>query len=314
MGLGGLGLGGLCLPELLNAQSAIKKQGDDFATDKSVILLFLHGGPSQIETFDPKMSAPAGIRSATGEVQTSIPGLTFGGSFPKLAKLADRLAIVRSFASGDGNHDIKPVVGKTTFGANIGSVYSRVVGANDPKSGIPKNVGLFPRSVDSSAQKRTSQFGKFESVGALGNAYAPFIPGAGGPAQEDMKLHLNADRLDDRKTLLTQLDIAKRQQESLQGVDRVRDQAFSTILVELRMRLIFLKKIQKRSLDMIRHRSYDPTRSVANGTTTTTMLITRSRWANCFCWLAASANEVVDSLPYQRTLFGTCMPMSTMQR
>ena len=230
LGLGGLGLGGLCLPELLHAQSAIKKQGDDFATDKSVILLFLHGGPSQIETFDPKMSAPAGVRSATGEVQTSIPGLTFGGSFPKLAKLADRLAIVRSFASGDGNHDIKPVVGKTTFGANIGSVYSRVVGANDPKSGIPKNVGLFPRSVDSSAQKRTSQFGKFESVGALGNAYAPFIPGAGGPAQEDMKLHLNADRLDDRKTLLTQLDIAKRQQESLQGVDRVRDQAFSTIL------------------------------------------------------------------------------------
>ncbi len=89
--------------------------------DKSVIFLFLHGGPSQFETFDPKMTAPEGIRSATGEVATRIPGVTFGGSFPRLAALADRLTIVRSFVPGDANHDIKPIVGRDTFGANLGS-------------------------------------------------------------------------------------------------------------------------------------------------------------------------------------------------
>ena len=49
-------------------------------TNKSVILLFLHGGPSQIETFDPKMTAPLGVHSVTGEIQTAIPGITFGSS------------------------------------------------------------------------------------------------------------------------------------------------------------------------------------------------------------------------------------------
>ena len=45
-------------------------------------MLFLQGGPSQIETFDPKMTAPVEIRSITGEVQSRLPGVTFGGTFP----------------------------------------------------------------------------------------------------------------------------------------------------------------------------------------------------------------------------------------
>ena len=59
-------------------------------------LVFLQGGPSHIEFFDPKMTAPDGVRSITGEVQTSLSGVTFGGTFPKLAKMADRIAVVRS--------------------------------------------------------------------------------------------------------------------------------------------------------------------------------------------------------------------------
>ncbi|MEC9091442.1 MAG: DUF1501 domain-containing protein, partial [Planctomycetota bacterium] len=227
---GALNMGGLSLPNLLSAQNSLKKKQTNYGTDKSVILLFLHGGPSQTETFDPKMSAPAGIRSVTGETRTSIPGVTFGGTFPKLAKLANEMTIVRSFASGNGNHDIKPVVDTTTFGANLGSLYARIAGTNNPQTGIPKNVALFPRSVDPQRQKRTSQFGKFEATGTLGKAYAPFIPGAGGPAQEDMKLTLEPERLDDRKSLLGSLDQVKRRLESMPGIDQVRNQAFSTIL------------------------------------------------------------------------------------
>src|SRR5437764_322090 len=81
--VGGLALGGLALPELLAARAAAPSRT---VADRSVIFLFLHGGPTQIETFDPKMGAPVETRSTTGEVKTSLPGVTFGGSFPKLAR------------------------------------------------------------------------------------------------------------------------------------------------------------------------------------------------------------------------------------
>src|SRR5262245_49290549 len=148
--VGGLGLGGLSLANLLQAHASGKAVGARPVTGKSVIFLFLHGGPSQTETFDPKMDAPAGVRSVTGEIETKLPGITFGGTFPRLASLASKLAIVRSFRTGDGNHDIKPVVGKSTLGANMGSLFARVAGTNDPASGMPLNAALFPRAVDPS--------------------------------------------------------------------------------------------------------------------------------------------------------------------
>src|SRR5205085_7140927 len=110
--VGGLALGGLSLTDLLRAKAQAAETRRSFLKDKSVIFLFLHGGPSQIETFDPKMTAPVEFRSTTGEVATRIPGITFGGTFPRLAAMADRLAIVRSFVTGDGNHDIKTIVGR----------------------------------------------------------------------------------------------------------------------------------------------------------------------------------------------------------
>src|SRR5207249_1088788 len=71
---------------------------------KSVVFLFLQGGPPHIEFFDPKMSAAAEFRSVTGEVRTTLPGITFGGTFPKLAERAHRLAIVRSYGTQNTLH------------------------------------------------------------------------------------------------------------------------------------------------------------------------------------------------------------------
>ena len=68
--------------------------------DTSVVLLFLTGGPSQIETFDPKMDAPVEFRSVTGEVKTNQPGLTLGGNFEKMATLADMRAAGSRFIFG----------------------------------------------------------------------------------------------------------------------------------------------------------------------------------------------------------------------
>ncbi|HND54185.1 MAG TPA: DUF1501 domain-containing protein [Pirellulaceae bacterium] len=230
--IGSLGLGGLALGDLLRAKSEAAERGRS-VTDKSVIFLFLHGGPSQIETFDPKMEAPAEVRSATGEIDTTIPGVTFGGSFPKLSKLAHRMSIVRSYRSGDGNHDIKPIMSRHTLGANLGSLYARVAGTNHPVSGMPTNVALFPRAVDPSTQVANFGFGKFDASGSLGANYVPFVPGGGGNFQKDMELVLKRDHLGDRRNLLTRLDLLKRSYDSrgiVEGMDKFQDQAFQTIL------------------------------------------------------------------------------------
>ena len=102
---GVLGLGGLTLPSLLATRAAAKERGESFVKDKAVVLLYLSGGASHIETFDPKMTAPEGTRSVTGEMKTNIPGVTYGGTFPLLAAHADKLAVVRSFAHKVGSHE-----------------------------------------------------------------------------------------------------------------------------------------------------------------------------------------------------------------
>jgi hypothetical protein len=201
--------------------------------DKSVIFLFLHGGPSQIETFDPKMTAPSGIRSVNGEIPTSIPGVTFGSSFPGLARRADRLCIVRSFVPGDGNHDIKPVVCRETGGANVGSLYARIAGANRPGSGMPTNAMLFPQSVDPTTGPEISAFGNFHSTGALGKGVAPFVPGAGGDLQKNLELRLGVDHFGERRALLSQLDRWNYELDRMSAVaaiDPLREQAYRTIL------------------------------------------------------------------------------------
>ncbi|MFO0902082.1 MAG: DUF1501 domain-containing protein [Pirellulales bacterium] len=230
--VGTLGLSGWTLGDLL-ARQAASATASPPVTGRSVVFLFLHGGPSQIETFDPKMDAPAEIRSATGEIATAIPGVTFGSSFPRLASLAQRFSIVRSYRTGDGNHDIKPIVSRQSLGANLGSLYARVAGSNHPRTGMPTNAALFPRAVDASTQPANFGFGKFDSSGTLGSAYAPFVPGGGGAMQKDMELALRAEHLDDRRNLLKGLDLLKRSMDArgaLDGVDRFQEQAFQTIL------------------------------------------------------------------------------------
>jgi uncharacterized protein (DUF1501 family) len=226
--VGGLTLGGLTLADLARAAD-----GENVLTGKSVVFLFMHGGPPQIELFDPKMGAPSEIRSVSGEIKTSLPGVTYGAAFPHLAKLAHKTAVVRSFVTGDGNHDIKPLVCRDTYGANPGSIFSRVAGANHPTSGVPTNIALFPRSVNPDAQGANKNFGDFLNPGRFGAAHAPFEPGGGGQLQKDMTLAISKDRLGDRKELLRRLDELQRAFDtpaSSGATDPFREQAFSVLL------------------------------------------------------------------------------------
>lgn len=230
--MGGLGLGGLTLSNLLGWKASAAQAGLP-VKDKSVVFVFMHGGPPQQETFDPKMDAPAEVRSCTGEVKTTLPGVTFGGTFEKLARHAHRMAIVRSFTTGSGNHDIKPIVGKETLGANLGSLYARVAGSNVPETGMPRNVALFPRAVDDSAMERVKDFGNFTATGTVGSGYSPFAPGSGeNGLQQDMSMWMSRERLEDRMYLLEQIDGLKRALDTgeADSLGRLQQQAVDMIM------------------------------------------------------------------------------------
>ncbi len=225
--VGGLGLGGLSLGDLFAAQA-----GKAAIKDKSVIFLFMHGGPSQFETFDPKMDAGSEIRSATGEISTKIPGITFGGTFEKLARLNDRFSIVRSFVTGDAIHDIKTIVGKDTLRANLGALYSRVAGPLHHETALPRNVALFPQAVAPDTMPAFLKFGDFTSGGEVGEAYWPFVPGGGSAAQSNMTLNMPMERLQDRRGLLSSLDSWRRGMEdgkAVQGMSTFDQMAFNVL-------------------------------------------------------------------------------------
>ncbi len=135
--VGSLAVGGLTLPWLLRSRAAAAAAGTP-VKQKSVVLIFCSGGLSHIETFDPKLSAPAEYRSMTGELPTSLPGVTFGGTFPNLARLAHRMAVVRSFAHRESNHPkaIDQVFncGNET-GASVGAIATRLRGTSHPAHG-----------------------------------------------------------------------------------------------------------------------------------------------------------------------------------
>src|SRR5438552_70871 len=100
--VGGLSLGGLTLTGLLGARAARaagEGGGRSYGRARSCILLYMVGGPPQHETFDPKPDASAEVRGPFKAIPTSVDGLQVGELMPRLARLADRYAVVRSMAT-----------------------------------------------------------------------------------------------------------------------------------------------------------------------------------------------------------------------
>lgn len=232
--VGGLGLlGGLTLPDLLRARAA---EGS-LVKDRSVVLLFLQGGPSHIEFFDPKMSAPEEVRSITGEVQTVLPGITFGGTFPKLAALADRLAVVRSYASMNADHSYLAVTsGGNPLKAAAGALYARVAGTTNPRTCVPSNVLVLPEAVEPGLKLQgnfeTGALPTLTSPGVLGPTCGAFDPGGGEQLKKNFQLRIPQERFDDRRKLLAGLDDVRREVDtsgSMEGADRFQQQAFDVL-------------------------------------------------------------------------------------
>ncbi len=227
LSVGGLALGGFSLPQVFAGDTPT---APPLATGKSVIFLFQQGGPSQFETFDPKPDAPDGIRTVGGVTKTALPGVNFGDTMQQLAKAADKFSVVRSFATGNAEHNIRPIVGSESLGANIGALFSRVVGATHPTTAMPTSAVLFPQAVDATAAKGQGR-GDLAATGTVGAAYAPFVPGGGGDLQKNLRLNLPVDRFNSRRELLDGFDRAKRDtEERFESLTREQRQACEVLL------------------------------------------------------------------------------------
>ena len=219
---------GLTLPGLF-AQRAFAAETPVPSSNTSVVWLWLNGGPSHIETFDPKPDAPREYRSVTGHVATSLPGVALGGTFEQLATRMDRLAIVRSFAHqnsghGGGTHWVmtgydnrQSDAGGKPNRPSLGSIVARMRGANVPGTGMPTYVRQGSIGADGPA--------------FLGASCAPFDPQ--GPARKNLSVSIKQDRLDDRRSLLSQLDRFQRTADAsglMEGLDAYEQQAFNLVL------------------------------------------------------------------------------------
>jgi hypothetical protein len=244
------GLGALAAGRVLASDPA---GAGPFVRDKSVVFLFLAGGPSQYETFDPKPGGPEGHTSINGHVATALPGVRFSAYLPKLAKLADRLTVVRSFRTKHPEHnaahkqlltaDLTVQDGKPITEPGLGAVYARAAGAVNPHTGLPRHA-LIPTTTRNS-KGRAGFNGSFESVvegcqpAGLGTAFAPFellAPLSDGLVEEKKKRkpgeeppnplavfepRVSAPQLDARLGLLKELDRFNRAADAAGAMNRL---------------------------------------------------------------------------------------------
>ncbi|MBI3463867.1 MAG: DUF1501 domain-containing protein [Planctomycetes bacterium] len=227
--VGTLGLAGLSLPGLLRARADYTAAGKS-TSDTAVVLLWLPGGPTHMDTYDLKPQAPAEYRGEFRPIATNVPGIEICELMPQQAKVMDKMAIVRSFSHtnaghGGGTHWVMTGFnyvladsGAGPVNPSPGAVCAKVRG-NNPKTGMPPFIALNRVYADGPAH--------------LGVASAPFE--AGGQAKQNMSLPggITLERLDDRRALLKGFDKARRDLDSsgtMNGLDSFEQQAFNLIL------------------------------------------------------------------------------------
>jgi hypothetical protein len=226
--IGGLsfGIGGLSLADLYRAEAA----GGTSGSHKSVINVFLAGGPPHQDMWDIKTSAPSEVRGEFQPIRTNIPGIEICEVFPKLAGLMDKAAIIRSVVGCGGGHDglqcltgwdqnsLRSIGGRPS----IGSAAARMLGPVDPS--VPPFVGL-------ASPTRHVPWSDSGQAGFLGSAYSPFKPD--GPGMENMRLKgISLERLADRRRLLTALDTMRRDIDvtgSMEGMDAFGERALDVL-------------------------------------------------------------------------------------
>jgi len=224
--IGGLGALGLSLPNLL----ALEAQAGIRGSQKSVILIYLVGGPPHQDMFDLKPNAPSEIAGPHKPIGTNVPGIEICELFPRMARMMDKFAIIRSLVGAQSDHDaaqcytghsraeIAPAGGWPQFG----SVVSKLQGAVTPE--MPPFVSLCYECTHGPYNE--------PGPGMLGVASSPFRP-VGGMGREDLILQgITSDRLADRARLLSSLDRFRRDVDAsgmMAGMDSFNQQAMDML-------------------------------------------------------------------------------------
>jgi hypothetical protein len=222
----GLGAGSLTLADVFRAEA----RAGSPSRPKSVINIFLGGGPPHQDMWEIKTEAPAEIRGEFKPIATRVPGIQIGEVFPKIAALMDKCVVIRSVVGAVDRHDAYQCFSGwtksslATLGSrpSLGSVVAKLQGSVDPA--VPPFVGL-------AAPTRHMPWSDHGTPGFLGTAYTAFKPD--GPGLANLKLNgITTDQLADRRHLLASFDSMRRDLDAtgkVQGMDALTERAIGVL-------------------------------------------------------------------------------------
>ncbi len=197
--------------------------------NKTVIMVYLGGGPSHIDTYDPKPDAPAEYRGEFRPIATNVPGVQLCELFPHQAALFDKLAVIRSVVATAEHSDSTVTTGytegvnRTAHHPSIGAVISKL--QNRDKTGVPPFVSLPTRNG--------TQFeAPGDYPGYLGIAHRAFTPQGEGLKDLQQLTDVDAGRLGERRSLLSSFDSVRRDLDAsgvVDGLDSYKSRAFEMV-------------------------------------------------------------------------------------
>ncbi|MCH8045984.1 MAG: DUF1501 domain-containing protein [Planctomycetes bacterium] len=223
--IGALGAAGVTLPQLFQAEAAAGIRG----SKKSVILIYLVGGPPHQDMFDLKPDAPKEVRGPFNPIKTNVPGIEICEEFPLMARMMDKFTVIRSLCDAQNDHNAyqcftgrdqrkpRPTGDWPQFGTTV----SKLQGPHDP--GVPPFMSVC----------YTCTHGPYNEPGPgfLGVAHSGFRPLGDGRANMTLR-GITTDRLGDRKSLLKSLDRFRRSADAsgkMQGLDAFTEQAIGVL-------------------------------------------------------------------------------------
>jgi Protein of unknown function (DUF1501) len=256
---GFLGLAELSLPDLLRLRA---RAADTVATrrDSAVIMFWLDGGPTHMDTYDMKPNAPAEYRGAFKPIATKVPGIQVCELLTQHAKVMDRMSIVRSVHHNNGDHFAAAHWMLTGYHGStaadlppkypgVGAITSKMRGTN--RSGLPAFVGV--PNIHS-----VGLAPGYHGAAYLGVGFNP-LDGGGDPNRPNYQVPnlqllsgVALDRLEDRRNLLEGLDHARREIDRtglMDGMDQFNQQAFEMVTGEAARRAFDITREDPRLRD-----------------------------------------------------------------
>lgn len=252
--VGGAAMLGLSLPQFLRLQAmastSAPKKAPGWGTAKSVILIFLQGGPSHIDIWDPKPDAPDNIRGEFKAIPTKVPGIQLSETMPKLAQHVDKCTLIRSVSytpAGLFNHTAamyQMLTGETPDRVSPSGQLEPPSPADFPNVGShvarfrPPDVPMLPFVMLPRPLQESDVIGKAGTAGFLGRAYDPYYmyQDPNGEVKVDelaLRAEVSAKRLKRRATLREMVDAAMPElDEALKSyaLDQYYEKAFDLIL------------------------------------------------------------------------------------